>query len=159
FDLTPLARPLIFGLATLMFKTRRDFLKTAAGISVLAGSIRRAEAAEGWDQVPGILARIQAPRFAQRDFEITRYGATGDGVRDSTECIPAALAACRRAGGGRVLFPAGIFMTGPIHLKSNVDLHISSGATLKFLRDPSRYLPLVYSRWEGVECMNYSAFV
>ena len=142
-----------------MLRNRRDFLKTAAGATVLARPVGLAIAAEAWDQVPAILARIQPPRFPQRDFEITRYGATGDGAKDCTYAIAQAIAACNQAGGGRVVVPAGVFMTGPIHLKSNVDLHVASGATLKFVRDTSRYLPLVYTRWEGVECMNYSAFI
>ncbi|HUI79256.1 MAG TPA: glycoside hydrolase family 28 protein [Bryobacteraceae bacterium] len=142
-----------------MLRNRRDFLKTAAGAAVLARPVGLAIAAEAWDQVPAILARIQPPRFPQRDFEITRYGATGDGAKDCTDAIAQAIAACNQAGGGRVVVPAGVFMTGPIHLKSNVDLHVASGATLKFVRDTSRYLPLVYTRWEGVECMNYSAFI
>ena len=40
-----------------------------------------------------------------------------------------------------------------------MNLHVSNGATLRFLRDPQRYLPVVYTRWEGTECMNYSPFL
>jgi polygalacturonase len=109
--------------------------------------------------MPAILARIKAPTFSSRDFEITRYGADADGAKDCTDALARAIAACNQAGGGRVVVPAGMFLTGPIHLKSNVDLHVSAGATLKFVRDPKRYLPLVYTRWEGMECMNYSAFI
>jgi polygalacturonase len=145
-----------------MWNSRRDFLRTAAGASLLAG-VRTSRSApsdaDAWDQVPAILARIRPPVFPKRDFEITRYGAAGDGAKDSSEAITRAIAACNQAGGGRVLVPAGTFLTGPVHLKSNVDLHLAAGATLRFLRDPKRYLPLVYSRWEGLECLNYSPFV
>jgi len=55
--------------------------------------------------------------------------------------------------------PAGNFLTGPIHLRSNVNLHLASGATIRFSQDPTKYLPLVFSRWEGMELMNYSPFI
>ena len=97
--------------------------------------------------------------FPSRDFDVNRFGAAGDGVKDCTEAIRRAIDACAQAGGGHVVAPAGVFMTGPIRLKSNVNLLVARGATLRFLRDPTRYLPLVYTRWEGLECMNYSPFI
>ena len=111
----------------------------------------------GWEMMPGILARIKPPKFPARDFKITDYGAK-PGV-DSTEAIRKAIEACNTAGGGRVVVPAGVFLTGAIHLKSNVNLHISDGATLKFSPDPAKYLPVVYTRFEGTECMNYSPLI
>ena len=113
----------------------------------------------GWDKVPGILARIREPKFPNRDFVITDFGASTDGRTDSTAALAQAIDACNKAGGGRVIVPNGKFMTGAIHLKSNVNLHLSDGATLEFLSDPARYLPVVLTRWEGVECMNYSPFI
>jgi len=113
----------------------------------------------GWDAVPAILARIKAPTFPARDFKIIDYGAVEGGNADSTDAIRKAIEACNKAGGGRVVVPAGIFLTGAIHLKSNVNLHISEGATLKFSTDPAKYLPAVYTRWEGTELMNYSPFI
>jgi polygalacturonase len=70
-----------------------------------------------------------------------------------------AIDACTLAGGGRVIVPAGDYLTGAIRLLSNVNLHISKGATLRFSPNPRFYLPAVYTRWEGVECVNYSSFV
>jgi len=67
--------------------------------------------------------------------------------------------ACARAGGGRVVVPPGVFLTGPIHLRSNVNLHVSEGATIRFSRDPAAYLPVVRTRWEGVELMGLSPLV
>ncbi len=110
-----------------------------------------------WNAVPDILARIKAPRFPERDFAITEYGATADGA-DCSAAIRQAIGACHAAGGGRVVVPAGVFRTGPIHLQSNVNLHLAQGATLSFLTDAAKY-PNVFTRWEGVECMNHSPLI
>ena len=112
-----------------------------------------------WNEVPKILARIKAPVFPARDFAITKFGAAEGGKKDCTEAITKAVAGCSKAGGGRVLVPPGVFLTSAIHLQSNVNLHVSRGATLLFVQDPARYLPLVPARFEGVELMNYSPFI
>jgi polygalacturonase len=155
---------------------RRQFIKglvIVSGAAVIPGLLTGTSAAEvlaqalwsgsatdlAWAQVPEILKRIKPPVFPKRDFDITRFGAVGDGTNDCSAAFAKAIAACNKAGGGRVLVPAGNFLTGPIHLKSNVNLHVSSGATIKFSPDTSKYLPVVFSRWEGVELMNYSPFI
>jgi len=112
-----------------------------------------------WSEAQAILARIVAPVFPDRAFDITKYGAVGDGVKDCTGAFRDAIAACAAAGGGRVVVPAGRFLTGAIHLKSRVNLHVSDGATVLFSRDPKHYLPVVFTRWEGVELMNYSPLI
>jgi len=130
-------------------------------IVILSGSIKASiqESKPGWSQVPLILSRIKAPTFPDRDFKITDYGAVAGGQADSTGAISKAIAACHAAGGGRVIIPPGTFLTGAIHLKSNVNLHIAEGATLKFDPDPAKYLPVVFTRFEGTECMNYSPLI
>ncbi len=110
----------------------------------------------GWDSLPAVLALIKAPEFPARDFPLTDFGAKVG--TDCSAAITAAIDACTKAGGGRVVVPAGEWLTGAIRLKSNVNLHVSAGATLRWLFDPAKY-PVVYTRWEGVECMNYSPFI
>jgi polygalacturonase len=112
-----------------------------------------------WERLPGILAGIRAPAFPDRDFPITAFGAVADGATGATAAFRAAIEACHRAGGGRVVVPPGVFLTGPIHLKSNVNVYVSEGATIRFSRDPAAYLPVVLTRWEGVELMGYSPLV
>jgi polygalacturonase len=87
------------------------------------------------------------------------FGAAGDGMTDCTEAFARAVDACAASGGGRVVVPEGIWLTGAIHLKSNVNLTVSRGATIRFSTDPKDYLPLVFTRWEGVELMNYSPLI
>ncbi len=114
----------------------------------------------GWDAMPEILARIVAPEFPDRDFAITEYGATEGGQADCRPAIARAIDACHTAGGGRVVVPAGKWLTcGPIHLKSNVNLHLESGSTLLFSTDEEDYLPVVLTRFEGTELMNFSPLI
>jgi polygalacturonase len=148
--------------------SRRAALGAAAGLALLALSVAAVEtrpsgppasAADPWDRLPEVLARIRPPAFPDRDFRVTDFGAVGDGHTDATAPIHRAIEACRVAGGGRVLVPPGDFATGPIRLRSHVNLHLLAGATLRFSKDPARYLPPVPTRWEGVELMNYSPLV
>ncbi|MEO7996106.1 MAG: glycoside hydrolase family 28 protein [Gemmatimonadaceae bacterium] len=122
-----------------------------------------ANLAVGWERVPSILARIKAPSIPKRDFDITKFGAKAaapnDNSLDSSSAITAAIAACAKAGGGRIVVPEGRFVTGPIHLQSKMELHVAKGATLVFVTDPLRYLPPVLTRFEGVECYNYSPLI
>lgn len=112
-----------------------------------------------WSGLDAVLKEIKAPTFPNKDFNITSYGAVGDGKTDCTEAFKKAISACHTAGGGRVLVPAGNFFTGPIHLLSNVNLHVVKAARISFSTDPEAYLPMVFTRWEGVELMNYSPLI
>src|SRR5579872_5495499 len=89
-----------------------------------------------WLEAADIIARIKPPVFPNKDFDITKYGAVGDGKTLCTEAFAKAIAACNGAGGGRVVVPKGDYLTGAIHLKSNVNLHVTAGGTIKFSRDP-----------------------
>jgi polygalacturonase len=116
-------------------------------------------ASAGWEQVADILGRVVEPTFPTQDFVITNYGAVGDGRTDDSMAIRRTIAVCAQRGGGRVIVPLGDFLTGPIHLCSNVELHLAKGATLKFCPDPKLYLPAVQTRFEGTECYNYSPLI
>jgi unsaturated rhamnogalacturonyl hydrolase len=113
----------------------------------------------GWDRVPRILSMIREPKFPERDFPITQFGAVADGKTNNREAIAKAIEACHQAGGGRVVVPAGAWVTGAIQLKSNVNLHVAEGATLLFSVNPDDYLPAVLTRFEGMDCYNYSPFI
>ena len=94
--------------------------------------------------------------YPDKDFIITDFGAVNGGRVDNTKAITSAIEACNQSGGGRVVVPAGTWLTGPIHFKSNVNLYLEENAVLNFTDNPSDYLPAVMTSWEGLECYNYS---
>ncbi len=89
------------------------------------------------------------PAVQTRVFSVVDFGAVGDGKSPDTAAIGKAIAAANAAGGGKVFFPAGTFLTGPIRLLSNVELNTEAGATILFSRNPDDY-PLVETRYEGI---------
>lgn len=94
--------------------------------------------------------------FPSKDFNIKDYGAIEGGVINNSEAIKRAIDECHKAGGGRVIIPAGEWLTGAIHFKSNVNLHLEENAVVRFTDNPKDYLPAVMTSWEGMECYNYS---
>ncbi len=145
--------------------SRREFLELAiagAGSALLLSQtgLAQGRSADPWKtEYPKILARIRAPRFRRRDFSVLNYGAVADGKTLATEAITKAIDACAKGGGGRVVIPPGEYLTGAIHLKSNVNLHVSKGAYVRFSMNPKDYLPIVHTRWEGMELMHISPLV
>jgi polygalacturonase len=93
---------------------------------------------------------------AQPYYNVLQFGARNDSSRLATPAIRKAIDAAAKAGGGTVYFPAGKYLTGPIHLKSNITLLIDAGAELHFSDDFDQYLPAVQSRWEGTDVVNFS---
>lgn len=102
------------------------------------------------------MPEIELPNIPSASFTITDFGAVGDGVTDNTGAFRKAIAACTEAGGGKVIIPAGLWLTGPIQLASRLELHAQAGATVLFSRNFDDY-PLVLSTfegWETVRCLS-----
>jgi polygalacturonase len=116
-------------------------------------------AGDPWRKADEIVSRIVVPRFPARRFRITEFGARSDGGTLATEAFRQAIAACHSAGGGIVEVPAGTYLTGAIHLLSNVNLHLHRDAVIRFSTQPEHYLPAVLTRFEGVEFFGYSPLV
>ena len=118
----------------------------------------RVDYANPWKAMKEVEKRIETTEFPNRDFNIvTDYKAqTGN---DISEELRRAISDCHRAGGGRVVVPAGVYYTRAIHLLSNVNLHIEKGATLKFSTTATDYAPQVPTRWEGIDCMGMSPLI
>lgn len=95
---------------------------------------------------------VRTTSFPADTTVITRFGAIGDGYFLNTKAISSAINTVNEKGGGVVLVPAGLWLTGPLELKSNVNLHLEWGATLLFTADKTQY-PLVEANWEGLPQM------
>jgi polygalacturonase len=145
-------------------QNRREFLQSlvvgGAAFSAFPHlSFAQTETGAWKTDYPKILKRIKPPKFKKKVYLITKFGAVGDGKTLNTEAIKSAIAECHKNGGGRVVVPEGEFITGAIHLKSNVNLHLLEGSTLKFSTDSKDYLPLVFTRWEGMELTHISPLI
>ena len=101
-------------------------------------------------KTPGFV--VSSPKFKKDTVNIKKFGAVADGNFLNTKAINDAIAAMNKKGGGVVLIPAGLWLTGPIVLKSNINLHLANGATLLFTPDKNEY-PLIKANWEGLPQM------
>ena len=113
----------------------------------------------GWADAKQLLDNLKDPVFSDKVYNVIDFGAKGDGRTKNTAAINAAIIKCSSVGGGHVVVSRGDYLTGAIHLKSNVDLHIEANAILRFSTDPGDYLPLVRTRWEGDDCYNFSPLI
>ena len=131
---------------------RRAILVGGTALAVLGASRTGAlPPRDPWTEARSIVRHIQRPRIGKRKLRL-RPPAGGD-IRT------AILAAMDQLGGtgGTIILPPGEWTSdGPIHFKPRIALHVPGGTHLKFSRNPDHYLPLVFTRWEGTECWNYS---
>jgi polygalacturonase len=130
---------------------------TATGALLTIPSLARA-AADPWEKAEQIQRAAKPPVFPPRRFSIVESGAVEGDVDATSAAFARAIDDCAKAGGGRVVVPAGTWPTGAVRLRSRVELHLEKGATIVFSTDPARY-PMVATRWEGVELMSYSPLV
>lgn len=106
--------------------------------------VENIEAHNGWT-----MPEVQLPEIPDHLFRITDFGAVGDGHTDNTQAFQQAIRACSEAGGGRVVIPAGLWLTGPLKLVSRLELHAEAGAVVMFTKEFAQY-PLVMSSFEGI---------
>ena len=121
--------------------TRRAFLRSAGAAALTAPALAGAV---------GVPAAAAQATGGGAVFDVTAFGAVGDGVADATAAIQAAVDACAAGGGGQVLVPAGAYVSAPIFLRSNVHVHLGAGATLLGSTRMDQY-PTIQGRWEGIE--------
>jgi len=112
-----------------------------------------------WAKMQQIEDEISEPVFLDKTYNILDYGAVSDGEEDNSEAFKKAISICSENGGGKVLVPKGKFLTGPIHLENNVNLHLEEGSEILFSTNSNDYLPLVHTSFEGIELMNYSPLI
>lgn len=182
-------------------RRRRGFMHAVSAASMaLAGGFpfgaysKTERTDDPWEQAQRIIDKLATPiPFRDQDFAITSYGAAtcalvqvnawvtneeqatlNTPVADAKDCYPAisaAIAACHKAGGGRVVIPSGNwYCAGPITLLSNVHVHLKAGAQIFFSNNPADYAKygsfdcgkngnLVLARWQGNDCLNFSPLV
>jgi polygalacturonase len=97
------------------------------------------EIAKYTSNLPFEIGKIKAPVFRDKTFNVIDFGAIPDGHTLNTNSINNAITKCSEDGGGKVIIPSGLWVTGPILLKSNVNLHLVSGALVLFSRDHNNY--------------------
>ena len=103
-----------------------------------------------YEDIPFEMAKVQRPQIPAREISIADFGGVGDGVTLNTEAFAKAIETLSQYGGGRVTVPTGIWLTGPITLKDNIELHIKPDAVLLFSTDRSLY-PIIETVFEGLD--------
>ena len=100
--------------------------------------------------LPFKMAEIKAPVIPNRQVNLRDFGAVDDGVTLNTEAFAKAIDVLSKQGGGRLVVPQGVWFTGPIVLKSNIDLHLEVGAVIQFSGDDTLY-PIIKTSFEGLD--------
>lgn len=107
-----------------------------------------------------ILAQIHEPAMPAVQLSILKLGAKGDSLTDCKPAFDKAMRLAMKRGGLKLIIPPGTYLiNGPIHLVSNVWIELQQGARLKFSDNPTHYLPVVLTSWEGTMLYNYSPFI
>jgi polygalacturonase len=96
------------------------------------------------------MPKVVLPVFPENDCIITDFGAVSDGVTNNTQAFADAIEDISKRGGGRVIVPRGIWLTGPIELRSNINLHVEDGAIIVFSKDFDEY-PIIKTIFEGLD--------
>ena len=125
---------------------------------ILLSAISLFAKADNWNDAlyKQIESRIVAPTFKAKEYKVTKYGASPKATAEKNQkAINKAIEKCSKAGGGKVVIPAGEYLTGAIRMESNVNLELQKGAKIIFAFQPELY-PNVVTRWEGLDCINYS---
>jgi len=135
----------IFGIIALLF--------LACGKQVFGTS-----ESDPWKNMESIVKKIPQTHFSDKTYNIKDFGAVADGKTSNTLAFEKAIKECSKNGGGKVVVPNGKYLTGPIHLENNVNLHLEDQAEILFSTNSKEY-PLVHTSWEGTELMNYSPLI
>ena len=108
------------------------------------------------EKLPFAMPEVHAPVIPDYQVKLTDFGGVGDGITLNTEAFARAIEALSKKGGGRLVVPQGVWHTGPIILKSNIELNLKAGAVILFAADESLY-PIIDTSFEGLDtrrCMS-----
>lgn len=137
----------------LLFVTLFSMMILSCGKQVLGVS-----ESNPWKRMELIVKSIPETHFKATIYNVKDFGAVADGKTSNTAAFEKAIKKCAADGGGKVLVPNGRYLTGPIHLESNVDLHLEDQAEILFSTNSKDY-PLVHTSFEGTELMNHSPLI
>lgn len=126
------------------------FFALATLMAMSAGAASADKYSDLYDGAPFKMARVKAPVFPDNEVNLKDFGAKGDGSSLCTDAFSKAIDALSKQGGGRLVVPQGVWYTGPITLKSNINLHLVKGAVILFSHDINLY-PLVETSFEGLD--------
>ena len=134
----------------LHMKTR--LLITFAAVAILAAGCATNPASEkiSFGDLPFEMPQWELPSIPARTVSLTDFGAIGDGVADNTDAFAQAIGRLSSQGGGHLVVPAGIWKTGPIGMKSDIDLHLERGAVIVFDTNQDLY-PIIDTNFEGLD--------
>lgn len=130
-----------------MIKRLATFVLTAMALAACGSNY---EFAYLYEDLPFEMEQVQRPQIPVREVDIRDFGGVGDGVTLNSDAFAKAIETLSGAGGGRVVVPTGVWLTGPITLKDNIDLHIRPDAVLLFSTDRDLY-PIVETVFEGLD--------
>lgn len=131
-----------------MTRTRTILLCLIAAITLASCSSKGY--AYLYEDLPFEMPQVERPTIPVRAVDIRDFGGVGDGVTLNSEAFANAIDALTEVGGGRLVVPTGVWLTGPITLKDNIDLHIRPDAVLLFSTDRDLY-PIVETVFEGLD--------
>lgn len=129
-------------------------------ITVVSCTSKLVLKSDKWDQVNRIISEIKLPNIPSKQIIITEFASSEELKQNIRQYLNKAIEDLSKEGGGKIVIPKGeYFSNGPIHIKSNIHLHFENDVVIKFSNNPKDYLPVVFTRWEGVECYNYSPLI
>lgn len=103
-----------------------------------------------YENLPFEMARVSRPQIPDREVSVSDFGGVGDGIAMNTDAFKSAIEHLVSIGGGRVVVPEGIWLTGPVTLKDNIELHVTSNAVILFSPDRDLY-PVIETVFEGLD--------
>lgn len=144
----------------------RSLLKNTARLSLLCilllsckeKAVVKTDIVIPWEGIDNIKEQIIVPEFRNAQYNIMDFGAVTGGEVNNSEAFQKAIETCSKEGGGKVLVPEGVYLTSPIHLLDDVNLHLEKGAEIQFSTNPNDF-PLVHTSYEGTELMNFSPLI
>uniref|UniRef100_UPI0031D2CFAA glycoside hydrolase family 28 protein n=1 Tax=Flavobacterium sp. TaxID=239 RepID=UPI0031D2CFAA len=133
-----------------MKTNRKNLLCVAlASFALSFNTVSAQKSADTYKNIEFKMAEVQEPVIPQYSVNLKDFGAVNGGYVLNTKAFADAIDALSKKGGGKLIIPPGIWLTGPIILKSNIELHAERGALIKFSTDKSLY-PIIETSFEGL---------